>query len=43
MYKAEPFLDEKSLLALYFLYIHSHVSYANLAWAWYGGVLTGQI
>ena len=33
MYKAKPFLDKDSLLSLYFSYIHSYISYANLAWA----------
>ena len=32
MYKAKPFLDNYSLLSLYFSYIHSYMDYANLAW-----------
>ena len=33
MYKAKPVLDKDSLLPVYFSYIHSHINYANLAWA----------
>ena len=33
MYRAKPFLDKESLLALYYSYIHSYLNYANLAWA----------
>ena len=32
MYRAKPFLDKESLLALYYSYIHSYVNYASLAW-----------
>ena len=32
MYRAKPFLDKESLLALYYSYIHSYINYANLAW-----------
>ena len=32
IYKAKPFLDKDSLLSLYFSYIHSYISYTNLAW-----------
>ena len=32
MYRAKPFLDKESLLALYYSYIHSYLNYANLAW-----------
>ena len=31
MYRAKPFLDKESLLALYYSYIHSYLNYANLA------------
>ena len=31
MYQAKPFLDQESLLALYYSYIHSYLNYANLA------------
>ena len=31
MYLAKPFLDQESLLALYYSYIHSYLNYANLA------------
>ena len=31
MYRAKPFLDQESLLALYYSYIHSYRNYANLA------------
>ena len=33
MYRAKPFLDKESLLALYYSYINSHRNYANLAWS----------
>ena len=33
MYKIRPFLDSKSLKSLYFSLVHSHISYANIAWA----------
>ena len=32
MYRAKPFLDKESLLALYYSYIHSYLNYVNLAW-----------
>ena len=32
MYRAKPFLDKESLLALDYSYIHSYLNYANLAW-----------
>ena len=32
MYKHKPFLDNDSLLSLYFSYIHSYINYANLSW-----------
>ena len=32
MYRAKPFFDKESLLALYYSYIHSYLNYANLAW-----------
>ena len=32
MYRVKPFLDEESLLALYYSYIHSYLNYVNLAW-----------
>ena len=32
MYRAKPFLDKESLLALYYSYIHSYLNYADLAW-----------
>ena len=32
MYRAKPFLDKESLLALYYSYIYSYLNYANLAW-----------
>ena len=31
-YRAKPFLNKESLLALYYSYIHSYLNYANLAW-----------
>ena len=31
LYRAKPFLDKESLLALYYSYIHSYLNYANLA------------
>ena len=30
MYRAKPFLDKKSLLVMYYSYIHSYLNYANL-------------
>ena len=32
IYKAKPYLNKDSLLALYFFYIGSYINYANLAW-----------
>ena len=32
MYRAKPFLDKETLLALYYSYTHSYLNYANLAW-----------
>ena len=32
MYRAKPFLDKESLLALHYSYIHSYLNYGNLAW-----------
>ena len=32
MYRAKPFFDKESLLALFYSYIHSYLNYANLAW-----------
>ena len=32
MYRAKPFLNKESLLALYYSYIQSYLNYANLAW-----------
>ena len=32
MYRAKPFLDKKSLVALCYSYIHSYLNYANLTW-----------
>ena len=32
MYRAKPFLEKESLLALYCSYIHSYLNYADLAW-----------
>ena len=32
VFRAKPFLDKESLLALYYSYIHSYLNYANLAW-----------
>ena len=31
MYRAKPFLDKESLIALYYSYINSYQNYANLA------------
>ena len=31
MYRAKPFLDKESLLALYYSYVDSYLNYANLA------------
>ena len=32
MYRAKPFLDKESFLALHYSYIHSYLNYADLAW-----------
>ena len=32
IYKAKPYLNKDSLLALYFSYIHCYINYANLVW-----------
>ena len=32
IYKAKPYLNKNSLLALYFSCIHSYINYANLVW-----------
>ena len=32
IYKAKPYLNKDSLLALYFSYVHSYINYANLVW-----------
>ena len=32
IYKAKPYLNKDSLLALYFSYIHSYINYASLIW-----------
>ena len=32
IYKAKPYLNRDSLLALYFSYIQSYINYANLVW-----------
>ena len=32
MYKAKHYLDKKSLLTLYYPYVHTYVNYANIAW-----------
>ena len=33
LYRVSQFLDEDSLKTAYFLYIHSYLNYANIAWA----------
>ena len=33
LYKARNYLSTESLLSLYYVYIHTYVNYANLAWA----------
>ena len=33
LFKAKPFLNKESILSLYYLYIHSNVNHANVAWA----------
>ena len=32
VYRAKPFLNKESLIALYYSYIHSYLNYGNLAW-----------
>ena len=32
LYKAKPYLDKRSLLCLYYSYIHSYLNYANAVW-----------
>ena len=32
LYRAKPYLDKKSLIVLYFSYVHTYLNYANLAW-----------
>ena len=33
LYRISQFLNEDSLKTVYFLYIHSYLNYANIAWA----------
>ena len=33
LYKAKPYLTKKCMLSLYYSYIHSFVTYGNIAWA----------
>ena len=33
LYRSKPYLNNKCLLSLYYSYIHSYISYANIAWA----------
>ena len=33
LYRSKPYLNNKCLLSLYNSYIHSYISYANIAWA----------
>ena len=33
LYKARDYLSKESSLSLYYAYIHTYISYANLAWA----------
>ena len=40
IYKAKPYLNKDSLLALYFCYIHSYISFANLVWGSTQNLLT---
>ena len=40
IYKAKPYLNKDSLLALYFCYIHSYISFANLVWGSRQNLLT---
>ena len=32
LYKAKPYLSERTLLCLYYLYIHSYLNYVKTAW-----------
>ena len=32
LYRAKPLLQAKSLKSIYFVYIHSYLNYANIAW-----------
>ena len=33
LFRAKQYLDKKSLLSLYYSYIHTYINYGNLAWA----------
>ena len=33
LYRPKPYLNNKCLLSLYYSYIHSYISHANIAWA----------
>ena len=33
LYKAKPFLNCKSMINLYFSFIHTYINYGNIAWA----------
>ena len=33
LYKAKPFLNRKSMINLYFSFIHTYINYGNVAWA----------
>ena len=33
LYKAKPFLNRKSMINLYFSFIHTYINYGNIAWA----------
>ena len=32
LFRSKPYLNKKSLLSLYYSFIHSYISYANIAW-----------
>ena len=32
IFRSKPYLNQKCLLSLYYSYIHSYISYANIAW-----------
>ena len=32
LFKARPFLNNKSLLSLYYSYIHSYINYGRVSW-----------